>query len=158
MPLFAFKNVISLFTSTAAVSNTSTTETDLISYSMPASTLAANGQKLRITCWLTTAANTNNKTVKLYFGGTLVAFSAATALNAGTFRLNAEIVRTSATAQVSVGDMTASSSGAGFVSALGLNGTPAETLSGAVTIKVTGQSGTTSSDVTTTAMFIELIP
>ena len=56
---------------TGAVSTSATTaETTLQSYTLPASTLSAAGQSLRVTCWGTTSATSTNKTIKLYFGST----------------------------------------------------------------------------------------
>jgi len=52
----------------AAASTGTTAEQTLGSISVPANTLTQSGQSLRIACHGTTAANTNNKTVKLYYG------------------------------------------------------------------------------------------
>jgi hypothetical protein len=48
-----------LFTSTTAAATTGTAEETLMSYTMPANTLAVNGRGVRITAWGSTAANVN---------------------------------------------------------------------------------------------------
>ncbi len=53
-------------TATTAV----TTEEDLVSYSMPANTIANNGEVVYIKAYGTTAATANAKTLKLYVGAT----------------------------------------------------------------------------------------
>ena len=53
-------------------------ETDLWSYVLPAGTLDVNGRALRISAWLTMAANTNQKIVRLYgFGAVLIGTSSS---------------------------------------------------------------------------------
>lgn len=143
-----------LFTSTTAVSNVSTTETDLITYSLPANTLSANGQAVRITAYFTTANNANNKTLRLYFGATLLYDSGAVAFANRSHKIEAMVIRTGATAQAGAGTYVDSSGSVGMRAW----STPAETLSGAVTIKGTGTSGTASSDVTQVAMVVEWVP
>jgi hypothetical protein len=154
MPLYSFKNVISLFTSTTAVSNGTTVETDLISYPMPASTLSVNGQKVRITVFGTTANNANLKTMKLYFGSTVVVSDGASAFTNFGWIYRATVIRVSATTQVAFSEGNVGNG----TSAKAASAAPAETLSGAVTIKVTGQSNTAGGDVTATGMYVELIP
>jgi hypothetical protein len=145
--------VTSLFTSTTAASNVSTTETDLITYSLPANTLSANGQKVRITTWGTIAANANSKTVKLYFGSTAVVTRTST-LNNGSWVVTGLVARTGATTQIEVGSNVFSAD----LALIPSTASPAETLSGAVTIKVTGTSATASSDVTALGMYVEWVP
>lgn len=50
------------------VPNTGTTETDLMSYTIPAGQLANNGDRIVIEGEFTTASNTNAKDLKFYFG------------------------------------------------------------------------------------------
>src|SRR5207248_3063950 len=75
------KAPVCIFVSTTAVSNVGTAETDLITYTMPANTLSANGQRVRITAFCTTAANANLKTIKIYFGATALRNTGAAAFN-----------------------------------------------------------------------------
>lgn len=147
---------VSLFTSTASASNVSTTETDLITYALPGGTLSVNNQKVRITVTGTTAANANGKTIRIYFGATVVDTSpTSVAYNNLAWHATVTVTRTGAATQVAGGIFNPGSASFG---AQGTNSAPAETLSGAVTIKVTGQSGTAGGDVTARVMFVELIP
>lgn len=50
--------------------NVGTGEDDLISYTLPQNTVDLDGSTIEIIAFGTTADNTNNKTIKLYFGGT----------------------------------------------------------------------------------------
>lgn len=133
------------------VSNVSTTETDLMSYTLPANALSADGKGVRVTAFGTSAANGNTKTARLYFGATLVATQVFTS-SASSWHIVADIVRTGAATQTA---------GAYIITALFVGTTfttaPTETLSGAVVIKATGQSGTGSSDVTQTGMLVEAL-
>lgn len=145
------KSPISIFTSTTSASNVSTTETDLISYPMPASTLPTNGQKVRITAWFTTAANGNSKTPRIYFGATALS-TQNTAVSGVTVKIVAEVTRTGAATQLGTTFWTSTNAEIGFVTS------PAETLSGAVTIKATGQSAVASNDITCILLMVEWIP
>jgi hypothetical protein len=142
---------VQIFSSFAAAGNVNTGETDLISFLMPANTLAVDGQKVRITVGGSLAANANAKTIKLYFGSTVLVTDNGT-VNSGGFRLSAEVVRTGAATQVS-------NATSMMLRAL-LNGftATAETLANAITIKVTGQSGTASNDVIAKYMLVEWLP
>jgi hypothetical protein len=53
---------------TSAATTATTAETTLQQYTLPANTLSAAGQSIRVRCFGTTGANANNKTMKLYFG------------------------------------------------------------------------------------------
>lgn len=118
-----------------------TTEEDLWTYSLPANTLSANGKAVRITAFGTTAANANNKTIKLYFGSTVVATSGTSGYNGIAWTLTVPVIRTGAATQLGMGGV------AVVGGSLGNSwSAPAETLSGAITIKVTGQNGTASAN------------
>lgn len=140
-----------LFTSTTAGSNVDTSETNLITYSLPANTLRVNRQGLRITIVGGTAANGNTKTIKAYFGTTNTTSFSST-YNAQDWKIVIEVWRTGAATQIA--------SSARFIAGgLGIAASaPTETLSGAITIRVTGQSGTASADVTARAMSVEWLP
>jgi len=56
----------------ADANNVSTTETDLMTYTVPGNTLVNNGDKLAFTFSGIFAANANGKTITVYFGGTTV--------------------------------------------------------------------------------------
>jgi hypothetical protein len=142
---------LSLFTSTTSVANVGTAETDLITYSLPGGTLSVNNQKVRITAWGGTAANANTKTIKIYFGA--VALRSFATTSQGSWIASGLVVRTGASAQAGIGGVRFST-----VAEVISGTSPSETLSGAVVIKVTGQSAVGSGDVTANGMFVEWIP
>lgn len=76
-----------------------TTETDGHSYTLPANSLNVDGKAVRVKVWGTVAANGNNKTAQLYFGGTSVYTTGAVAANAKPWCLEMLIVRTGAATQ-----------------------------------------------------------
>lgn len=140
-----------LFSSTTSANNVSTGETDLITYPMPGGTLAVNTRGVRITAWGTSAANVNAKTLKVYFGATVVA-TTVTSLSATPWVLRATVLRVTATTQTAAGEafLTANNGGPTITA-------PGATLSGAVTLKVTGQSAVASDDITGLALLVEAI-
>ena len=81
-------------------------------------------------------APTGNSHVRVYFGGTVIFDTTALAFTAGTWRFQAKVTRTSATDQVAV---TTFSGDTTLVPVTGRTAAPAETMSGAIVIKVTGQ-------------------
>lgn len=113
----------------------STAETDLWNWPLPA-VLLSDGQGIRIVVSLTMAANANIKTGRLYFGATVLATRGG-ADNGVTQVYAATVWRRGATSQVTWSDIR-NGSGNGVP----LTTTPAETLSGPVTIRLTGQNGT----------------
>lgn len=136
-----------------------TNEKDLWSYSLPANTLNANGRGLRITVWGSTAANANAKSYRLYFGATQITFRLAdTSLNTFIWRAVAVVIRTGAATQIS--DSTANQGPANSVTGATImqQASPTETLSGAITIKVTGQNGVAAAnDVLFKSAIVELL-
>lgn len=121
---------------TAACTIADTTETVLWTYSLPAGALSANGRGLRITTWGTAGATANSKTIKVYFGATLLA-NAANALNGAAWRTTAVVLRSGAATQVANGDVVFGSWSAASHVAV----TPAETMANAITIKMAGLNG-----------------
>ena len=70
-----------------------TTEDTLATYSLPASTFAGRWEKtLRIKAWGSTATNSDNKTMKLYFGASVVTTPTAATSNKNWF-LECDVVR-----------------------------------------------------------------
>lgn len=137
-----------------AGSNGTTLETDLIS-STVTGIMAVNAQGVRIRAWGTTAANANSKVIRLYFGATLVGAVAAFTTSASGWVVQADVYRTGATAQVAIGFGNYVSSGYNNIT----NSTPAETLSGAIVIKVTGQAAAgASNDITGVGLTVEALP
>lgn len=133
--------------------NTSTGETDLHSVSILANTLAADGDAIRVTMPIRTAANGNSKTVKLKWGATTLIDSGAASTSGMNCVLRATIMRTGATSQIAWCEILAFS---GWTSK-GEYVTATETLSGAVTLKATGQGGATN-DIVQGWTIVEYLP
>lgn len=136
---------------TTAVGNVGAGEDDLITYSLPANTLTTNGQGVRTTMWfsLTTA---NAKIVKAYFGATLVYNQAgASQVTAGAIYLEMTVVRTGAATQL------CAAAGSSIIGTWerGEVASAAETLSGAVTIKATGEA-VANNDIQQLAQIVEV--
>jgi hypothetical protein len=153
MPLYSFNNVTKLFSSATTVSTTGLAEETLLSYTLPASTLAVNSRGLRITTRGVLAANGNTKTIKLYFGSTVL----ATSSGAGTsvWAMTGMVYRTGAATQLGFADQAMSGIA---IWTPGANTAPAETLTGTVLIKVTGTGPTTIGDVTANLLVVEMVP
>lgn len=147
------------FTSTTATSNVGVAETDLISYPLPANTLSVNGQKVRVTAWGSFAANVNTKTIRAYFGATVVTNIGAGGANANgrNWKVTWTVVRSGAAIQVAEGTLVIAGTDGSLNFTNQAVASPTETLSGAVTIKMTGQSGTASADITQLGMFVEVL-
>ena len=143
-----------LLVDTAAVGNVGGGEDDLISESLPAGTLSVDGDAIRIVAAGTFAANANNKTVKLYFGGTVLVSSGAVAVNNGNWRIEALVIRTGAATQKASASLACSDPAT--LAARSGYAAPTETLSGAVTIKVTGE-GTADGDVTAELLHVSAL-
>lgn len=135
------------------VSNVSTTETDLMTYTLPANTMAVNGQGIRVSAYGTTAANGNSKTARLYFGASVVAIQAAITSSGSAWHATMIVLRTGAATQAAGGNIWTALNTGNPASPF-----PAETLSGPIVIKATGQSGTGSNDITQTGMVVEALP
>lgn len=136
---------------TTAASNVSTSETDLISYTLPANSLSSNGKGVRITAWGTVAANGNTKKIKLYFGSSL--FDTGTTTWTGTswfFRLL--IIRTGSSTQEMIAHILAGTTDTNVTHA-----TPSEDTTGDIVIKTTGESGTSSDDITCEGLIVEIL-
>jgi hypothetical protein len=85
--------------STTAVGNVGTGEDNLISYTLPASSLATNLDRIIGRVSGTFASNANNKRIRLYFGTTVIFDTTALALNGGNWVADFEVIRVSATSQ-----------------------------------------------------------
>lgn len=157
-------NVTALFQNSTTVGNpANTSETDLHTYTMPGGTLATDGDSVMVYALVENANNANNKSTKLHFGGTVIGDSTVIAASNNWWVIRALITRTSATAQKSVCWVSNVINEGAWNTAAGGNvneRTPAETLSGAVIIKITGQSPTTgaANDVTAVLTVIQKIP
>lgn len=119
-----------------------TNETVLFTCTLPANTLAVNAQRVHASAMCTTAANGNNKTIRLRFGGvggTVIAATATAAFNNVPIVLDAKVTRTGAATQDAWGRAIPSGL-SGVVAATFAQ--PTQTLSGSVALVVTGQNGT----------------
>ena len=132
------------------VGNVGTGTDDLITYTLPASTLNTTGKGVRIKCWGTLANNANGKTVIFNFGA--YTFSKLmTASAAGSWELTAEVYRTGADAQYVAGSLF-DQGGAQMVA----SNSATETEAGTIVIKCTGNA-TTTNDIIQKAMIVEYI-
>ncbi len=137
----------SLKVDTSTVGNVGSGEDNLVTYSVPAAQLKTNGDYIEFDCWGTCAANANTKQIRVYFGSTVLVDGGAVVLNGVSWRDHGKIVRTGAATQIATctlavgGSLLASSN-----TSTSLTSTPAETLSGAVTFKVTGASAISPND------------
>jgi len=137
---------------TAVDTGTGTSEQILKTFTLPASYLGTNGQGLRIRCFGTTGATVNNKTMKLYFGNSVITTPTA-ATNAKGWNLEMYVMRTGAATQV--------------VSANGIVDTTPVTpyynagtdaLTSDVVIKCTGTDGTSAAaDISVKGFAIEVL-
>lgn len=117
------------------LSTTATSDTSLATFSVPAGTLGTNGQFLRITI-MGHYAGANNATVgAIKFGATTLMSTGTGATSNSVFALTATVVRTGATTQLGNAFLSMSD---GASTPLGTASSPAETLSGAVTIDFRG--------------------
>lgn len=130
------------------------TEDTLISYSIPANTMGANGvQGFRIKAWGTTAANGDNKTIKLYFGSALISSGVQT-INAKNWFLELNVFRSGTSTQVVVGE--------GQMDTTSITPTvttATETETAAIVAKITGQETTasTANSIVAKALIVEAI-
>ena len=128
-----------LHRSETAVGNISTGEDDLHSFSVPASTLAAAGDRLIYDGFITFAANNNNKRLRVRWGTDLVLDTGIVTYNTQNAWIHVEVIRTGATTQLIPNALYLTGGTANSLSAT--SGT--QTLSGAITFKVTSDSTAT---------------
>lgn len=146
------KQVVRLLNiNTTAVGNVGGGTDDLISYTLPAGTLAANGDTLEITCWGTYAANANNKTINVSIDAATEYTTGAIAANGVSWQIKITYVRLSATTQT----MSIT-----FISGFSTLRAEAETSSGAATManaivfKLTA-AGTADNDILQSGMLVK---
>lgn len=124
------------------VGNTGAAETTLLTKTIDIGTLAKQNSSILIFACGNSAANANNKTLRLKFGSTTLATFGPVALNNGSWTLQAEIVRNGASAEAYWAQYL-DSSGTQTVS----TGTASVSLASAQSVSLTGQ-GTANSDIT----------
>jgi hypothetical protein len=133
------------------------TGTDVFyTYSIPAASMAVDGDYVQFEYNATFAANANNKTIIVAYGGTTMYTSGTVAKNGGSIRVKGTIWRTAAATQrwsIEVVD-DASTTRFPTVSAYG---TAAETLSGAVALEFRG-TATAASDIVAKTGVVQMFP
>jgi hypothetical protein len=131
--------------SAAGVGNgADTTEDTLFTFTLPANALLQIGSNLSITAFGTFASNTHSKTAKLYFGSELVSSGAnTTGGSVIPWWLQLDVFKTGASTQIILGQLINGATHGGCTFQTG-----AETDTATITIKCTGQTGTSAaSDV-----------
>lgn len=128
-----------------------TVEKILATYDLPANFLLRTGDYVEVEFFGFVAANAQGKIVRFYFGSGVTQFGGTSTSNNYQFRGKVVIVRTGATTQSLYAELYAASASGnwggqttrGYVD-FGLSGV--ETLSSAVTIKVTGENAVATAD------------
>lgn len=142
-----------LTTNTTAVGNVGGGTDDLMTYSLPAGTLAEQGRAVRIRAWGTAANNANGKTVTLAFGATTLVSTALTASQVGVWDIDAVVIRVGSATQVAVAKLNQG----GATTIVDVESTsPTEDLTAAVTIKCTG-AATADNDISQKGMVVEYL-
>lgn len=140
-----------LFDFFADATTTGTVEQDLYSAPIPAAVLATNGDKLFAGYAGVTEDGTNNKTIKIYFAGSLIA-QLTTTLNGGNWAFQVRIIRTSATSVKTI--VTGTYGTEGYVN----NGEISAILANANILKITGLTATLAGDITAKMGSVEWKP
>lgn len=132
-----------ILSSVTQVGNIGTGEDIIYTLSIPAATLNIDKSSIHGFVAGTFAANANAKQVKLKFGATTIIATGALNFNTGDWRIDFDIIRTGATTQKAICRFTSSNA---LLTTHTDYTTPAETLSGAVSLVVTGEA-TTNDDI-----------
>lgn len=149
-----------LYALPASVTNpANTSENTIASYTLPGGTLAANGDAIRITASGFFADSTHNRTLRLYFGATLIATFTLAIHNANTWLTATPILinRLGATSQRASGIMFTTGTG-GTASSGYFNVATAADLTADVLVKLTAQSASFGADTTVNQFTIERLP
>jgi hypothetical protein len=139
---------LALFHSFTQVATVGTGEETAYTFSLPANSLAVDGSYITIATWSTAGATGTNKQLKVKFGATTISDSTAANFASGALLSPfCYVMRTGAATQRAWCKGTDGVSGGGLINGASTNSwtnmtTPAETLSGAVTILITQQSAT----------------
>ncbi len=145
-----------LYSSMTPVGNITSDEDTLITYTLPKNTLHNDTDVLEIVVFGITAANGNDKTIKLILGSTTLFSTGVVAFNNKPWCIRAEVTRTGAATQVSIatfnGDFALLTNTATYVA-----GT--EDFTTNLVIKCTGTSGSsTTDDVIQKGLIVKLFP
>lgn len=137
-----------------AATGSGTSEQTLATYSLPANVLDAVGRTLRIRAFFVTAANTNGKTCKLYFGSKSLSTGSITTASAAPW-LELIVTKSGSSTQIIAGCGFGGTTGIVPVALTGA-GTASETDTAAIVIKATGTDGSDSAgDITLCSFTVE---
>lgn len=139
-----------IYIKTTSVATSGTTLETLATYTMQPTAMPVNGSVVRIRAWGRHAANTNSATLAVLFGATTL-ITGTTAVSGAVLSLEAIVVRTGATSQVAFSQRIIG--GSSFT----VYTTPAEDVTSALTISVTGTSGTAAGDISLDGLLIEVL-
>lgn len=117
------------------------TDDTLFTYTLPAKAMLLDGQRVTVRAAVSTAANGNNKTFKIFFGNNAVISSGVVTHNAKNGYIEAEITRLSSTAIAAVGSYC--SDGTAPVVLVTTTAAVADLLANNIDVRVTGASPTT---------------
>lgn len=112
-----------------------TLEKTFTTFTVPADTVFANGQKIRVNVFGTAAANANTKTVRIKLGATTLASISVGQGSSTAWHIECWIVRTGSAAQKATAPWNSGNSTSAYVSAT-------ENWATALALAVTGQNGT----------------
>jgi hypothetical protein len=129
-----------------------TTEDTLQSYSLPVNSLDTVGRCIRVTSWGTTANNGDNKTIRVYFGASLIASTTAAFTNL-SWIAHLTVCKTGSNTQSAIGDLTV---GTTVIAPAHTAGADSDTA--AITIKTTGQAGAANAnDIVSKGQIVEFL-
>jgi len=151
-PVFAAGAVRRLSHNVTPVSNSGTGETDLMSCTIPALTITANGMGVDVLAFGTSANNANTKTIRVYVGGALV-LGTTIQIDGTPWRVRLSLRRVGSNTSV----ITADATGVATTGVVGAYLDGSVSMLDSVLIKVTGQSGTGSADITQKAMSVVMV-
>lgn len=146
--------VYQLHSNTSPVGNVGGGEDTLITYTVPANVLAKDGYNLEVKAWGTFGGTANNKTIRMYFGSSVLYDTGAHAANGGSWEISSTIIRTGTATQQAITFII--SSNTSIVNSVTYI-VPTETLSGSIVIKCTG-TGTANNDIVQNGFLLKVIP
>ena len=127
-----------------------------MTYTLLANSLNALANGVKVTAWGSTANNANAKTLRIYFESLVRTVTLTASIN-GSWRLEMVLFRVSVSSQQGQVNITETVLGAALAAPKMTQDTElamAETLSGNITIKMTGQA-TTTNDILQMGMLVE---
>lgn len=143
--------------STTDVGNVGSGEDDLQSYTIPANTLTQTGDGVTFTAFGTTAANANNKTIKVVLNGSTIYSTGALALNNIDWVIRGECYRASSSVMKCVVTMQAASTLVTAALSTDYTETNVTDFTSTRILKITGEA-TSDGDITNRGFRVELKP